>query len=254
MTLEGRAAIVTGSSSGVGAATALRLAEQGCHVVVNYSSSSAAAELVAGEAEKHGVKVLCVQADVSDDASVRAMVERAGKEFGRLDVLVNNAGTTKFIPHDQLDDIVMEDFQRIMAVNVMGPLHCARAARSLLSDSGQGVVINVGSIAGLRGTGSSIPYCASKAALHNLTVTLARVMAPRVRVNAVAPGFITGPWLKAGLGEAYDQVKAYQEGRAALGRVCDAEDVAAAIMGLVTGSTLVTGQVLPVEGGSMLAM
>jgi len=253
MTLEGRAAIVTGSSSGVGAATALRLAEQGCNVVVNYSRSSEAAEAIASEAQRFGVRVLCVQADVSDDAAVRAMVERAGKEFGRLDVLVNNAGMTKFIAHDELDDIEMEDFQRIMAVNVMGPLHCARAARQLLTESGQGVVVNVGSIAGLRGTGSSIPYCASKAALHNLTVTLARVMAPQVRVNAVAPGFITGPWLKAGLGDAYEPAKAHQESRAALGRVCDAEDVAEAIMSLVTGSRLVTGHVVPVEGGIMLA-
>lgn len=254
MTLEGKAAIVTGSSSGVGAATALRLAEQGCHVVVNYSRSAEAAEAVAAEVRKRGVKALCICADVSDDAAVRAMVQRAGEEFGRLDVLVNNAGTTKFVAHENLDDITMEDFQRIMAVNVMGPLQCTRAARSLLSASGEGAVVNVGSIAGLRGTGSSIAYCASKAALHNLTVTLARVMAPRVRVNAIAPGFIAGAWLQAGLGAAYDAVKGQQESRAVLGRVCEPDDVAEAIMAMVTGNRLVTGHVVPVEGGVMLAI
>ncbi len=252
MELEGKAALVTGGGTGVGRATALALARSGCSVAVNYSRSREAAEKTAAEVSSAGVRGLAVQADVAVDADCRRLVETAVGELGRLDVLVNNAGTTAFVPHAQLDDLDDETWQRLLGVNLLGPFHCARAAREALQADGGGEIVNVSSVAGLVATGSSIPYCASKAGLNNLTIALARVLAPTVRVNAVAPGFIEGDWLREGLGPAYDAIKSAMESRSPLGRVCRPEDVAAAILSLVTGSDLVTGQVLPVEGGMLI--
>jgi len=252
--LAGRAAIVTGAGTGVGRATALALARRGCAVLVNYSRSRDAAEAVAAEVEALGAKAVAHRCDVADAAACRAMVDTALAAFSRLDVLVNNAGTTVFIPHADLDRVSDADWDRVLAVNLKGPFHCARAARPALAAAGGGEIVNVSSVAGLVGMGSSIPYCASKAALNNLTITLARVLAADdIRVNAVAPGFIDGAWLKQGLGEGYAAIKRSFEQRAPLHRVCRPEDVADAILSLVTGSDLVTGTVLPVEGGILLA-
>lgn len=252
MDMQGKAAIVTGGGTGVGRATALALARGGCSVAINYSKSKEDAEATAHEVEALGVRALAVQADVGDDAACRALVHRAVAEFGRLDVLVNNAGTTEFISHQNLDAVTDEAWERIMSVNLRGPFYCVRAARDALKASGNGAVVNVSSVAGLVGVGSSIPYCASKAALNNLTLTLARALAPEVRVNAVCPGFITGRWLKGGLGDAYDAVLQYYSGKALLKKVCDPEDVAAAILSFISGSDLVTGQILTVDGGMTL--
>lgn len=253
MNIQGKSAVVTGSATGVGRETALALARRGCNVLINYSRSHDEAEATVGEVRALGVQSLAVRADVSRDADCRAMVDAALRAFGRLDVLVNNAGTTSFIEHTDLDAVQDDDWQRIMAVNVQGPFQCVRAAQRALAADGGGSVVNVSSTAGLRAIGSSIPYCASKAALNNLTVSLARALAPHIRVNAVAPGFITGRWLKAGLGEAYETVKKLNEKRAPLERVCEPSDVAEAIVSLITGSDLVTGHVLPVEGGMLIA-
>ena len=253
MQLDGKAAIVTGAGTGVGAATARMLAQRGCAVLANYSRSKEGAEETAAAAAAHGVKSLAFRADVADDADCRAMVDAAVKEFGRLDVLVNNAGTTTFVPHADLEKLDAEAWQSIMSVNVLGPFQCARAAKPALESDGGGEVVNVSSVAGLAGTGSSIPYCASKAALNNLTVTLARVLAPHIRVNAVAPGFIDGDWLQQGLGDAYDTIKNHIKGQVPLGDVCKPETVAEAILSLVEGADLVTGHVLPVEGGMLIA-
>ncbi len=253
MDLAGKAAIVTGAGTGVGSATALALARKGCAVLVNYSRSREGAEQTAAEAAALGVKALAQRCDVADDAACRDMVEAAVAELGRLDVLVNNAGTTRFIPHTELDQVQPEDWQNILAVNLTGPFHCARAARAAMEASGSGEIVNVSSVAGLAGVGSSIPYCASKAALNNLTVTLARALAPRIRVNAVAPGFIDGSWLRDGLGAAFDAIKKAFEDKAVLGRVATPEDVAGAILALIEGPDLVTGHVLPVEGGMLIA-
>jgi 3-oxoacyl-[acyl-carrier protein] reductase len=252
MQLAGRAAIVTGGGSGVGSATAHALSERGCAVLVNYSRSKDGADRCADEVRAQGVRSIAFRADVADDAQCRAMIDAALREFGRLDVLVNNAGTTQFIPHARLDAVDDATWDSILAVNLKGPFQCARAARAALADDGGGEIVNVSSIAGLIGTGSSIPYCASKAALNNLTVTLARVLAPQVRVNAVAPGFIDGSWLREGLGPAFDSVRKAYEARAPLQRVCTPEDVAAAILSLIEGSDLITGHVLPVEGGLLI--
>lgn len=253
MKVEGKAAVITGGGTGVGRATGLALGKLGCSVLVNYSRSKKEAEETAKDIAALGVKAIPFKADVADDAMCRAMIEEAVKEFGRLDILVNNAGTTSFIPHPDLDAVKDEDWDRIMAVNVKGTFQCARAARGPLEEAGEGEIINITSVAGLAGTGSSIPYCASKAAIINMTVTLARALAPKIRVNAVAPGFINGRWLKAGIGDAYEVVKAATAERLPLGRVCEPEDIAEAVLSLITGSDLVTGHTLPCEGGMLIA-
>jgi 3-oxoacyl-[acyl-carrier protein] reductase len=254
MDVRGKGAIVTGSATGVGRETALALARLGCDVAINYSRSAAEAEQTSADVRALGVRSIAVKADVAVDADCRALVDAAVSAFGRLDVLVNNAGTTSFINHADLEAVGTDDWQRIMAVNVQGPFQCARAARSALEADGGGCIINVSSVAGIRAMGSSIPYCASKAALNNLTVALARVLAPKIRVNAVAPGFITGRWLQQGLGQGYENAKKWSESRAPLQRVCDPKDVSDAILSLITGSDLVTAQVLPIEGGILIAL
>lgn len=254
MNIEGKAAVVTGGGTGVGRATALALARQGCSVLINYSKSRDDAERTAAEVAALGVRGLAVQADVARDEDCRRMMDTAVREFGRLDVLVNNAGTTSFIRHADLDAVRDEDWDKILSVNLIGPFQCARAARAALMASGSGEIVNVSSVAGVAGIGSSIPYCASKAALNNMTVTLARVFAPAVRVNAVAPGFITTRWLQDGLGsEAYDMALKSAEANVLLHKVCSAEDVAALIMAIITGPDLVTGQVIPIEGGHLIS-
>ncbi len=249
MELEAKAAIVTGASSGVGKATALALAKGGCSVLVNYSKSRQAAEAVAEEARTHGVKALAFCADVADDGPCRAMVDAALGEFGGLDILINNAGTTAFVAHQDLEAMKTEDWDRIMAVNLRGPFQCARAAAAAMKERGSGEIVNTSSIAGIVGVGSSIAYCASKAALNNLTITLARALGPEIRVNAVAPGFIEGSWLEQGMGEAYETMKSFATMRSVLNSVCKPEDIAQAILSLICGSDLVTGQCLLCDAG-----
>jgi 3-oxoacyl-[acyl-carrier protein] reductase len=253
MDLTGKAAIITGSATGVGRATALRLARKGCAVLINYSRKREAAERVSEEVKALGVASLAFRADVANDADCRAMVAAAHDTFGRIDILVNNAATTRFIEHKDLEAVSQEDWDLILGVNVRGPFQCTRAARQALEAHGDGCVVNVSSTASLRPVGSSIPYCASKAALNSLTQTLARALAPKIRVNGVAPGFIAGEWLKDGLGDAYETTKQYWEKRNPLGRVCEPDDVAQLIVALVEGAGLVTGQVIPVEGGQLLS-
>ena len=252
MNLTGKAAVVTGASRGVGRATALALAKDGCSVLINYSRSREEAERTAEEVRALGAKAIRLPGDVAEDRACREMMDTAARSFGRLDILVNNAGTTKFIPHGNLDDVRDEDWNRILGVNLKGPFQCVRAARKYLESSGEGVVINVSSIAGMIGTGSSIPYCASKAGLINMTISLARALAPKIRVNSVAPGFIAGHWTQEGLGRDYEAVKQRTEERSALGKVCQPEDVAVAILSLITGSKLITGQTIACEGGVLI--
>jgi 3-oxoacyl-[acyl-carrier protein] reductase len=252
MEIEGKAAIITGGGTGVGRATALDLAARGCSVVINYSRSREDAERTAAECAKKGVFAIPFKADVADDAACREMVEVCVSELGQLDILVQSAGTTVFVPHAQLDKVSLEDWQNIFAVNVVAPFQMVRAARGALEASGNASVVMVSSIAGIVGTGSSIPYCASKAALNNLVVTLARALAPKIRVNAVAPGAITGRWLKQGWGESYDAVMKGVAQRVPLGRPSEPEDISAAILSLIGGSDMVTGQVIVCDGGMTL--
>ncbi len=250
MELERRAAIVTGAGTGVGRSTALALAKRGCNVLVNYSRSEQAAEAVAAEARALGVRAETLRADVSVDADCRQLVATAQSAFGRLDVLVNNAGTTTFIAHDDLEAVTDAVWNSILGVNLKGPFQCARAATAALRANGGGHVVMVSSVAGVYATGSSIPYCASKAALNNLTVTLARVLGPEVQVNAICPGFIDGSWLQQGLGPAFDAIKKNQAQRSLLGRVCTPDDVRDAIIALLEGSKQLTGEVIVLDGGA----
>jgi len=250
MDLEGKAALVTGSAVGTGRETAFALARLGCDVTINYSKSSSEAEETAAEIKREtGRRALCIQADVADDASVRKLVATHVKELGRLDVLVNNAGTTAFIPHNELEKVGEDDWDRILGVNLKGAFYAVRAAVDALREA-KGAVVNVSSVAGVIGMGSSIPYCASKAALNNMTVTLARALAPEIRVNAVAPGFIDTRWFKQL--DGYEVIKEMSADRAPLKRVCQPEDVAKSIVDLAT-SELITGQVLVIDGGMTLA-
>lgn len=252
MTIHGKAAVITGASGSVGRATALALAKEGCSVLVNFCHSPGEAEKTAAAVRALGVRAVCFQAAVESDAACRAMMDTAFREFSRLDILVNTAGSTRFIPLSNLEAVTDADWERTFGVNLKGAFQCARAARAHMEASGGGEIVNVASIAGIIGTGSSIPYCASKSALINLTIALARALAPKIRVNAVAPGFIEGEWLRRGLGEAYEATKREKEAHALLGRVCQPEDVAAAILSLITGSDMVTGQTLVCDGGQTI--
>ena len=252
MDVSGKVALITGGATGVGRATALELAKRGCAVAINYSRSKGEAEEAVEAIEQHGVNARAIQCDVADDAAVRAMVAQVTRELGRLDVLVNSAGTTVFVAHPDLEKLKDEDWDRIFGVNVKGAFNCARAARAALEASGSGAIVNISSVAGIAGVGSSIPYAASKAALNNLTITLARVMAPKVRVNAVAPGAIQGRWLQAGFGGGYDRIMENVAQSVPLKRTCTPEDVAHAVLSFVVGSDLVTGQVLVVDGGMLI--
>lgn len=252
MDLKGKAAVVTGASRGVGRATALELAKRGCSVLVNYSRSTDEAEETAAAIRAFGVKAICFSSDVSNDTFCREMMSTAARELGRLDILINNAGTTQFIPHTHLDALDDEHWDRLYRVNVKGAFFCARAASRYMQTAGEGCIINITSIAGITGMGSSIAYCASKAALINMTLSLARVLGPNIRVNSVAPGFIAGKWTRDGLGANYETQKLAQEQKAVLGKVCEPEDVADAVISLITGSKMITGQTIVCDGGSLI--
>ena len=250
MASEQRAVIVTGSSSGIGAATARRLAGHGWRVAVNYSKSEDAAHQVAAECRSAGGEAIAVRADVTDDAQCRRLAQAALDQWGRLDALVNNAGATKFVPHANLDDLNAEDFQRIYATNVVAAFQMARACAPALRASGRGAVVNVSSLASLLGTGSSIAYAASKGAVNTLTLSLARVLAPEVRVNAVLPGFVDTPWMTAGYGpERYAQLSENYRATAPLKSTCKPDDIADTIVWLIEGAGQVTGETIFVDGG-----
>lgn len=252
MDVEGKVAVVTGSSAGVGRATAELLAGLGAKVVVNYAHSESDALETVAAIEAAGGTAIAHRADVGDDAQCRALIEAAVEAFGALHILVNNAGMTHFIPHADLDAITDEIWDDIMGVNVRGTFNCTRAAAPHMRAAGEGAVVNVASIAGVRGGGSSIPYAASKAAIINLTRTLARTLGPEIRVNCIAPGFIDGRWLRGGMGENYDRAKQATADRAPLKDVATPETCADAILGFIDRNVFVTGQTMVVDGGSSL--
>ena len=249
MELSGKSAIVTGSAVGVGRATALELARRGANVVVNYSRSEQEARETVAEVERLGAKALLVRADVSQDREVRELVERTVDAFGSLHVLVNNAATTDFA---DLEGLTEQHWDRILAVNLKGPFFCARAVAGPMKEAGQGAIVNIASIAGVKAVGSSIAYAASKAGLINLTVALARVLAPEVRVNCVAPGFIDTRWLREGLGSSFERVKERTAEQNPLGRVSTPEDIAQVVLSLIEGADFVTGQTIVVDGGNSI--
>ena len=236
--MTSRVALVTGSSSGIGADVARRLAGDGFSVVVNSRSSVEAGRAVADE-----VGGTYLQADVGDPEAARRLVDQVLDLHGRLDVLVNNAGTTEVIPHADLAAATPEVWRRLYEVNVIAPFVLVTAAESALRAAAPGCVVNVTSLAGVRPVGSSIPYAASKAALNHTTRLLAATLGPDVRVNAVAPGLVDTPWT-----QDWDTVREFVHAQAPLRRSATADDVAEVVMGLVR-STYVTGEVVVVDGG-----
>ncbi len=248
-----RAVLISGAGTGVGAATAVLLAGKGWNVIINYRRSRTEAEAVVEACRAKGATAIAVEGDVAADADCRALVDASVRHFGRLDALVCSAGTTMFVPLHDLDGIQAEDFGRVFQVNAVGPFQLARAAAPHLRASGSGAIVNVSSIAGQTGSGSSVAYVASKAALNAITLSLARALAPEIRVNAVLPGMIEGRWLSDGLGEeTYQRVKTEWARGAALGRVATPADVAAIIAFLIDDANIVTGQLVTADCGVQL--
>ena len=255
MASDGMCVVITGSASGLGAATATRLAKEGARIVINYASSKTDAEQTADLCRSAGAEVVVVQGDVSRDDDCRKIVAAAAP-WGRLDALVNNAGTTKHMAHGNLDGLSAEDFQRLFAVNSIGPYQMIRAARALLeagaNASGHAsAVVNVSSVAGISGVGSSVAYAASKGALNTMTYSLARALAPLIRVNTVCPGYMDTPWFTKGRGEAgARQVRDMVVAKVPLKVAYTAEDVAAAVCFLATpASSNMTGELVRIDAG-----
>ncbi|UCF37379.1 MAG: SDR family NAD(P)-dependent oxidoreductase, partial [Acidobacteriota bacterium] len=238
---ERKVALVTGSSSGVGAATCQQLAERGWNVVINYTRSEREAHEVESSCSSLGAETLVSKADVSEDSDCRRIVNETIERWGRLDALVNNAGMTRFCDYSDLEGLTKQDFLDIYAVNVVGTYQMTRAATPHLRQSDDGVIVNTSSVASLTGQGSSMAYAASKGAMTTLTLSLAHSLAPEIRVNAVCPGFIQGRWTKNFLGESYEEVRASVENASALKRSALPEDVARSIVHLVCEARLVTG-------------
>jgi 3-oxoacyl-[acyl-carrier protein] reductase len=238
-----KAALVTGAATGIGRAVAVRLAKMGYAVAINYSRSEDEARETHNEVRAHQVRSILCKCTVADDKEVRRMVARCKEELGGLDVLVNNAGTTHFIDHKDLEALTDEVWDDIFNVNLKGAFYCCRAALPLLKER-KGSIVNVSSVAGLQGIGSSIPYAASKAALNCMTKSLARAFAPEVRVNAVAPGPVLTRWLANHM----DQVERSLESTP-LRRAATPDDIADTTVFLATGTSLMTGQVVVVDGG-----
>ena len=253
MEIAGKVAVVTGSSSGVGRATAELLAELGAAVVVNYNRGAQAAdEIVEGIASRGG-RAAAVQADVRSDADCRRLIDAAVDEFGALQILVNNAGMTHFIPHDDLEAVTDEVWDDIIGANLRGVFNCSRAAAPHMRAAGEGAIVNVSSVAGAGGGGSCIPYAASKAGVNVITKSLARVLGPEIRINTIAPGFIEGRWLRGGLGEAtYEAGRQRLSETAPLRGVATPETCADAIVALIERNVFVTGQTVTVDGGATL--
>jgi NAD(P)-dependent dehydrogenase (short-subunit alcohol dehydrogenase family) len=244
---------VSGGSSGIGAATAILFARNGWNVLINYARDAESAETVRAQCVEADVEAIAVQGDISSDPDCRAMAKAADERWGRADVLVNSAGCTKFVDLQDLEGMDSESFRRIQDVNVLGTFQMTRAFVPLLRRHAGAAVVNVSSVAGTLGIGSSIAYMASKGAINALTVGLARALCPAIRVNAVAPGLVETPWLTDNMSpQAYEaRISAYKQ-RVALADTCTPEDVAAAIWWLGVGARKTTGEVLIVDCGEKL--
>jgi 3-oxoacyl-[acyl-carrier protein] reductase len=245
-----KVAIVTGASSGIGAASAAELSKRGWSVVVNYSKSAAQANQVVAKCKD----AIAVQADVAEDAECRKLAQAALDKWGRIDALVNNAGTTKFVKHADLDGLQADDFLRIYRLNVVGPFQMVRACAPALK-ANRGAVVNVSSVAAQLGSGSSVAYAASKAALNAMTFSLARSLGPEVRVNAVCPGYVDTPWQHNALGmEKAKQAAGHYAAMVPLKDFARPEDVAEVIAWLIEGARQITGDVVFIDGGLHISL
>ncbi|HET6143145.1 MAG TPA: SDR family NAD(P)-dependent oxidoreductase [Candidatus Acidoferrales bacterium] len=248
MTPSKPAALITGAATGIGRAAAVALAAAGYDVAINYSRSEDAARETAAQARANGAKTVLFRCDVSDDACVRKMLAAVEKEFGRLDGLVNNAGTTSNVKPSDFEGMTAEEWDRVFAVNVRGMFQVTRAATPMLKAS-RGSVVNTASIVGLRPGPQPLPYAASKAAVVSLTKLLALNLAPDVRVNAVAPGWMEGDWMQRMLGDRYDDLMARRAKSTPLRRCATAEDVAEVIVNLIVSNRFVNGEIIVIDGG-----
>lgn len=250
---EDRVAIITGASSGIGAAAARMMAGRGVGVLLNYAGNTAGAEAVVAACEAAGGEALLVQGDVSEDAVCRGIAQAALDRWGRIDVLVNNAGTTKAADMKNLDALDAADFQRIYGVNAIGTYQMVRACAPSLKASGEGSIVNTSSIAGLTGLGSSMAYACSKAAINTMTLALARSLAPEVRVNAICPGFVDSEWWAKQHDE--ETIERLRKGAAAttlLGRGASSEEVAEVLVFYALGARTVTGQLIVIDNGTTI--
>jgi len=243
-----KVALITGAATGIGRSATLALARAGYDVAINYGSSEAAARDTAKEAEALGAKTLLVKCDVSDEKGVRGMLAQVKDKFGRLDVLINNAGTTASWKPKDLETLSLDEWDRVFAVNVRGLFQVTRAAAPMLKEA-KGCVINTASIVGLRPGPQPLPYAASKAAVVNMTKTLAWNLGPEIRVNAVAPGWMEGDWMKRMLKDKYEDLMGKRAKATPLKRVVTADDVAETMMSLIQGNRFVTGEIIVIDGG-----
>jgi NAD(P)-dependent dehydrogenase (short-subunit alcohol dehydrogenase family) len=253
--LKGKAAVVTGASSdeGIGSECAKILASRGCNVVVNYATNKAGGEKIAAACRAAGADAIAVQGDVSKNEDCERLIKACIDKWGRLDVLINNAATTKPIPHKRMDLLDAAEFQRIFAVNVIGTYQMTRAAAPHLKATGDAAIVNISSVGAMRAGGSSMAYTASKAAINNLTLSTARALAPEVRVNALCPGGMLGAWTRKILTEEqYQERLAQAKTQYPLKRGIWPKDVAVAALFLVEGATTMTGEALRMDCGQHL--
>lgn len=241
-----RVAVVTGGASGIGAACVRRFVEEGWTVVVNYFLGS---ERAAAEALAAGSRGIAVQGDVSRDDDCRRLAAEAGAAFGRIDALVNSAGTTRLVPHADLDALTIDDFLRTTSVNTAGPFQVSRACAPLLAEGDGGAIVIVSSYGAMFGTGSSIAYAASKGATNTLTMSLARVLAPKIRVNAVCPALVSDGFVERLDPVLFQARAAHQIARAPLQKVGTPADIAADVYWLAAGASLITGTVISLDCG-----
>ena len=250
MKLQGAVCIITGAGTGTGAACAIQLAKKGCRVVINYSRSETEAKATLKACEAAGGEAIIVKADVAIDAQCRALAQAALDRWGRIDALINNAGITKFAAAADLDALDAGDFQRLYAVNVIGPYQMIRACAPAMKQRESASVVNISSISGVMGIGSSTAYVASKGALNAMTLALARALAPTIRVNAVCPGLIETRWhTQRYTPEEYAKFKANYVKTVPLARAATPDDVAEVAIWLLEGAALVTGETIMVDAG-----
>jgi NAD(P)-dependent dehydrogenase (short-subunit alcohol dehydrogenase family) len=253
--IRGKAAIVTGASSddGIGSECAKLLASRSCNVIVNYATNKAGGDKVAAACRAAGADAVAVHGDVAKDEDCKRLVEAALDKWGRLDVLINNAATTKPIPHRRMDLLDAAEFQRVFAVNVIGNYQMTRAAAPHLKASGDAAVVNISSVGAMRAGGSSMAYTASKAAVNNLTLSMARALAPEVRVNALCPGGMLGAWTRKILTEKqYEERIARAKTEFPLRKGIWPADVAVAALFLIEGAATMTGECIRLDCGQHL--
>lgn len=245
-TLEDKVSLVTGGAGGIGSAICKHLADAGAKVIVTYKSSEREAQSLAASLSGTGHSV--APALVDDSSTLAALAETVKQTYGKLDILVNNAGLTRPVPHDDLEALDDELIDTIFRVNVRGALATTRAFKSLLLASDDGLIVNISSVAGRTGLGSNVAYCASKAALDSVTRSLARALAPRIRVVSVSPGWVLGEYAKRMPSEVLES----QREKTPLGRLASANDVGRAVVAVALGLTFSTGCIIPVDGGREL--